>query len=1189
MADYGFGTGEFGAGQFGTSDLSRDALWELSVPQRNKDDDALVGGDLEDFLEMVGWMVDDAMQRAREFPLQGDPVTALSGIENRVTLNFTDVEVIDDGQIRVTIDTDEREMVEPIFSQSVDSDGVPRRDGWLAVIQNEFYRITRVRAHDTEATPYGAPTIDIRTPVGLGEVLVVQPPDLLTLLGTNVGVLVDKADPPDYTRRNILRHRLLRDLKVSGRLFDVLGRLTGFDVTAKGLYCITEGWYQSLRLSDPLNAYQYNGRFFTDVDLYGFFFDEIPADVVPLDTFNEPAEIGPLQIANPVEESTNYWCMEVTPVEDVCQALELGHWQLRDAPDPLLEADSVVFDVSENFVVPDGVTQLTVSMVAGGGSGPLNGSSSLSLTNGTGGGGGFVRATIDVTPGETLFVIVGEGGHDATDFLGGIPGGGQAATVPAGRDTGGAGGGYSALKRGSNFLLIAGAGGGAGWSVSGTANAAGGAGGNAPEDGTSTGDPANRGRGASTVAGGAGGTGTGENGNAGSALTGAPGFTTTDPIDGGGGGGAGWFGGGSGAADVDGAGGGGGSSFVPDPTAVDITYLDGAGPTPGGVSEPEYQAGAGEGGGPGQAGGNGFVVVSWDDVPDTTGEGTARYIEELEDTDIVGEDTGVDTDGSTGPFAVTSSLTPIKPGSLTIFWTDSGGTQRSASDDGFGLILGEASGTVDYNAGAISITTDAATEVGTDILLDYAQKRVCVISAEEPNEGEGALLLQPHFVCRSDYKRAAAYRVVATPDQVLEEPGVDFSRLVDRMEQKIDKYVPIHIRLLVKVFKTQTALEVFGDGEPELTAQDTLTDTAQVNPVGGTLFDVVAADVQPLDEGIFLVEAQFKFNESNWLAQDSGTTEQLEAVTGYNDGSSRFWAVGDAGTVLVSSDGGQTWAADGLFPTILDDVTGVDNDFDKSGGTGNVVACSEDANLTTNAGKGFIWDAAGSSWIGLDNAAVDRGFLDCAMSGESNSGNFGRNALFVGYDGRMFYNEQTTDVLTLTGSGVTTETLRGCDMIDAADNTFAVGDNGTLLHVTSWGANPAGIWGDETWSDVSGLLGTTEGLKDVAFNISAVLEGIIVGDNDAVFITLDQGDSWSAVPTNSGKNFVTALWGDFQSETGEYRVWIFADDGTSYVSDDLGVTWVEEHHEESEPIRGSYNNATDLVAVGDSGAVWTEG
>ncbi|MGC1986816.1 MAG: glycine-rich protein, partial [Candidatus Cybelea sp.] len=103
----------------------------------------------------------------------------------------------------------------------------------------------------------------------------------------------------------------------------------------------------------------------------------------------------------------------------------------------------------QSFTVPTGVTQLTV--VASGASGP---SSKYS----TGGRGGKIRATIPVTPGETLAVFVGgEGalGAYGSGGSGGFNGGGAGGAsyvYAVGGDGGDGGGGASDVRQGGDAL-----------------------------------------------------------------------------------------------------------------------------------------------------------------------------------------------------------------------------------------------------------------------------------------------------------------------------------------------------------------------------------------------------------------------------------------------------------------------------------------------------------------------------------------------------------------------------------------------------------------------------------------------------------------------------------------------------------------------------------------------------------------
>lgn len=225
---------------------------------------------------------------------------------------------------------------------------------------------------------------------------------------------------------------------------------------------------------------------------------------------------------------------------------------------------------AQSFTVPEGVTSLTITAAgAGGGIGNQDGAVW------PGGRGASLVATVPVTAGESLTVIVGSRGEDGFD--------------------GGGGGGATAILRGTTPLLVAGGGGGAGWS-SGTAaiadaslttvaKAGGGATGGAAGAGSGggaagTGDFGGAGGGGVTSAGGTA-DATGGGALSGSAAGGAPaggtgsggfggGGGAGDPGGGGGGGYAG--GGGGGSSTQDDSTGGGGSSY----TAAGVTLVGAA-------------------------------------------------------------------------------------------------------------------------------------------------------------------------------------------------------------------------------------------------------------------------------------------------------------------------------------------------------------------------------------------------------------------------------------------------------------------------------------------------------------------------------------------------------------------------------------------------------------------------------------
>src|SRR5258705_356547 len=129
---------------------------------------------------------------------------------------------------------------------------------------------------------------------------------------------------------------------------------------------------------------------------------------------------------------------------------------------------------TQTFVVPAGVTQVRIDAAAAqGGSGETDDGLD------DGGDGGEIEATIDVTPGETLTVVVGGKGispkHDFEVAAGGFNGGGDARIS---EHAGGGGGGESDVRQGSGSLddrvVIADGGGGGGGGDKNSGNGGGG-------------------------------------------------------------------------------------------------------------------------------------------------------------------------------------------------------------------------------------------------------------------------------------------------------------------------------------------------------------------------------------------------------------------------------------------------------------------------------------------------------------------------------------------------------------------------------------------------------------------------------------------------------------------------------------------------------------------------------------------
>lgn len=200
----------------------------------------------------------------------------------------------------------------------------------------------------------------------------------------------------------------------------------------------------------------------------------------------------------------------------------------------------------QSFTVPSGVTTITVD--AQGAQGGANG-----------GLGGRAVATIPVTPGEVLEVWVG--GRPTQEIgPGGFNGGGAVVIEPCGSGPSYSwpGGGASDIRRGSGYanrLIVAGGGGGQGWST----GLGGAGGGTTGTDGAASWITGTNGKGGTPSAGGLGGfySGNGQSSPNGTLGVGGNGSPLNTYCTGGGGGG-GYYGGGGGYVSA----GGGGSSYV---------------------------------------------------------------------------------------------------------------------------------------------------------------------------------------------------------------------------------------------------------------------------------------------------------------------------------------------------------------------------------------------------------------------------------------------------------------------------------------------------------------------------------------------------------------------------------------------------------------------------------------------------
>src|SRR3989338_7390501 len=283
----------------------------------------------------------------------------------------------------------------------------------------------------------------------------------------------------------------------------------------------------------------------------------------------------------------------------------------------------------QSYTVPAGVTTITTKMWGAGGGGGAPGGWSYGYV---GGGGGYTTGSLNVSPGQVLTVMVGQGGNKGNPASSSNTYGGGGYTCNSDCQYSASGGGRSAIRYNSADLITAGGGGGGGSTTAYYGNEIGGAGGGLTGQNGGSGQGC-QGTAGTQSAGGAGGT-CSYSGSAGLQYLGG------HPNSGsyGGGGGGGWYGGGAGSYGASSmAGGSGGSGYFGE-GATGMT-MTGSSSTPANQYDAD-RGSVGNGGAVNTNGNNGMVIVSYNvpKVTDATYGGYRGYNSAYVDTGAVPSD-----------------------------------------------------------------------------------------------------------------------------------------------------------------------------------------------------------------------------------------------------------------------------------------------------------------------------------------------------------------------------------------------------------------------------------------------------------------------------------------------------------------------------------------------------------------------
>lgn len=302
----GFGFDEFGEHPFGLSKFVYNVAYDRTLPSRQiEDDENFGGGHLKALMYAFADIFQDLYERSEDFPKLVDPTSSISGVEQKQVLSVQSVETVQGGFKRVYFDDLSDDVLMKMFSRSYDRSGRPRQDGWIAVIDGAFFPVESVDSYERY--------VDVVTNKSIGSSIEFRPPDMLVVLGQHLGLLVDRLDPPDYTRRALFNLPLIKQLKVTKRLFALIGKIYGFDVNLESPFCISKERYDQLVLIDPSSVYVFNingeDQYFTTSLPKTLRFDIVAADAFPVDS--EAPQEFPTSFTSPVLIDDGLYCIRI--------------------------------------------------------------------------------------------------------------------------------------------------------------------------------------------------------------------------------------------------------------------------------------------------------------------------------------------------------------------------------------------------------------------------------------------------------------------------------------------------------------------------------------------------------------------------------------------------------------------------------------------------------------------------------------------------------------------------------------------------------------------------------------------------------------------------------------------------------------------------------------------------------------
>ncbi|MBC2601406.1 hypothetical protein [Puniceicoccus vermicola] len=274
-----------------------------------------------------------------------------------------------------------------------------------------------------------------------------------------------------------------------------------------------------------------------------------------------------------------------------------------------------------------------------------------------------------------------------------------------------------------------------------------------------------------------------------------------------------------------------------------------------------------------------------------------------------------------------------------------------------------------------------------------------------------------------------------------------------------------------------------------------------------------------------------------WQTRTSGSANDFYGVA---FAGSRFYAVGDAETVVSSSDG-QNWALQANGSGQLRDLA--------FGGVPDIYLAVGEGGIPMYSENGVDWFLLPDSGLPSLNRIV-----------------YAAGEFFAVGDGGAIWKSLNGDEWTALDSGVT---------IDLEDIIYT---DGTLVAVGGNSVVSSESFGD-TWN-VSSFASETMSLNAVAVDSSGGL--LAVGNEGRILYSANGGDSWSVRPSPAPVTFQAATYGSGRFIT-------VGDGGVIYTSSDNGQTWILRESGTTQNLHDITYRDSIFVIVGEGGTILSSG